>query len=50
MEQSAEQNKFLEAEKARQKIEELKKSLNKFKHSDLKNKHTMEQDDLEKAH
>ena len=50
MEESSEQHRFLEAEKARQEIEEVKKQLNRFKHSDLKHKHGQESEDLEKAH
>lgn len=50
MEESAEQNKFLEAETARQKIEELKESLNCNKQGELNEKHQTEQQDIDQAH
>ena len=49
MEQSAEQCRFLEAETARQKIEELKKDVNSNDKTDLKERHFQEMDDIEKA-
>ncbi len=50
MESAAEENQFLEAESARQKIDSLKETLNSQKASELKGKHNNEQEDIEKAH
>ena len=50
MEQSAEQCRFLEAETAKQKIEELKGTLNVNRQEELKEKHSEEKNDIEKAH
>ncbi len=50
MEESAAQFRFLEAECARLKVEELKGLINHSKASELKDKHENEKEDIDKAH
>jgi hypothetical protein len=50
MEQSAESFKFLEAESAKLKIEELKELINAEKAYELRDKHSTEKEDIDRAH